>query len=216
MKLKFIHSSLPLWLVNSPNSQIEGRKLEDLFPLWGRRKCLLFPQAPSLWKKRRWLVHKCDNLVGRGTYRLWNGYCPLRWAQGEAMVCFLAVCKQNLTAGLLCWGLACLGSVQLLVVYSIPSARAFQANSHGAKTGPVQGVQSVGLNSRLSQQLLHVPSWVVLVLACVLAVILPGPLECHRLWQGINTIWSFPVLWNGHWEYWGTRTLVMFWNFFRL
>ena len=71
--------------------------------------------------------------------------------------------------------LACSGSVQLLAVYGSPSARAFQTNSHGAKTSPVQGVHSVGLDSRLSQQLLRV----LLVLVRVLALILPGPLEYH-------------------------------------
>lgn len=50
---------------------------------------------------------------------------------------------------------------QGLVMYRIPSAGAFQANSQGAKMGSLQGVHSVCLTSRLSRQ------WVVLVLARV-------------------------------------------------
>lgn len=47
------------------------------------------------------------------------------------------------------------------LIYSNPSVGASQANSHGAKMGSLQGVHSVCLTSRLSQQC------VVLVLACV-------------------------------------------------
>lgn len=79
-----------LWAFH-PYSQIEGGEL-DAPTLVGERHeaevAMFCSQTPSLRKKRRWLVYKCDYLAGRGIGRLWNGYRTFRWAQGEATVYF--------------------------------------------------------------------------------------------------------------------------------